>query len=171
MSIYDGNGLIMNSVNAPTLAATTTDGLQLSIKKPFTFLKGSGANNTDWYSTTAGTRNDTLWASVKTIYDPCPAGWRVPPPKCWSTFNITTFPVTDATRFIGRSFSSYKYPAVGYRSRDSGLFLSVGSYAMYWMAGANTFNAYTLNFGNTTVGNDSASASRAFGNPVRCVKE
>ncbi len=36
-------------------------------------------NNYDWYYTGSAAFDDTRWStSTKTIYDPCPAGWRVP---------------------------------------------------------------------------------------------
>nr|AIF26524.1 hypothetical protein [uncultured bacterium fosmid pJB42G5] len=40
---------------------------------PTTFIKGDSTNG-DWLSS----KDDSLWGSTKTIYDPCPAGYRVP---------------------------------------------------------------------------------------------
>lgn len=34
-----------------------------------------GSEESDWIS---GGRNDALWGPDKTLYDPCPAGWRIP---------------------------------------------------------------------------------------------
>lgn len=34
--------------------------------------------NKDWYYTGSSRNENERWKSVKTIYDPCPAGWRVP---------------------------------------------------------------------------------------------
>lgn len=60
--------------------------LNLSIQNPMTFYHGSYIKgndlNFDWYSgdNTGSISDNTLWgtATEKSIFDPCPAGWRVP---------------------------------------------------------------------------------------------
>ena len=47
---------------------------------PTTFITRNNSNY-DWYYTGSGTNDNTRWttsAATKSIYDPCPAGWRVP---------------------------------------------------------------------------------------------
>ena len=54
--------------------------LSLSIQNPETFIN-HGTNGCDWYSGKYDKMDGTLWGGVdgkKTVWDPCPAGWRVP---------------------------------------------------------------------------------------------
>lgn len=48
--------------------------IDFAVAHPTTFIEG----RYDWYYTSDGTVDNTRWQSRKTIYDPCPAGWRVP---------------------------------------------------------------------------------------------
>jgi hypothetical protein len=57
---------------------------------------GNGTTTTsrDWYvggTTTEEIRNDLLWGvgTTKTIFDPCPDGWMVPPTGTWNDFTAT----------------------------------------------------------------------------------
>jgi hypothetical protein len=65
--------------------------LAYTLQQPGEFVVGAGASN-DWYvagTTTADTRNDLLWGNgtpEKTIFDPCPAGWKVAPNGTWNDF-------------------------------------------------------------------------------------
>ena len=48
---------------------------------PTTFITSRDGGNSDWYYTGSYTTDNTRWtesSSPKSIYDPCPAGWRVP---------------------------------------------------------------------------------------------
>ena len=57
--------------------SSNTGTIQFSIENPTTAIRCWGGN-TDWYYTGDQTSDDSRWASKKTIYDPCPVGWRVP---------------------------------------------------------------------------------------------
>ena len=50
--------------------------IAFSISHPTTVL--SGRNYGDWIQSETTRLDNTRWQSTKTIYDPCPAGWRVP---------------------------------------------------------------------------------------------
>ena len=77
----------------------TAASLESSIKQPDTFFGSSGydwctSSRTDWWD--AGCKSyhsSTTTASVlkgnKTIYDPCPAGYRVPPDDAFTSFTKT----------------------------------------------------------------------------------
>lgn len=53
--------------------------IQYATKNPQTLLLHESNNFMDWlYPTSDGGYDDTRWQSVKTKYDPCPVGWRVP---------------------------------------------------------------------------------------------
>ncbi len=61
--------------------------LEFATAFPNTFIAGAEADGFDWQS---GTHRNDLWkVDSKTIYDPCPAGWRVAPPTIWAGFTTT----------------------------------------------------------------------------------
>lgn len=63
-----------NAINA-VIISDKTGTVEYSIKNPSSFLKMEGNYVGDWIFN--GSMN-TLWNKSKTIYDPCPRGWRVP---------------------------------------------------------------------------------------------
>ena len=58
--------------------------IEYATSHPTTFITynwGDYINNYDWYYTGSGSTDNTRWTTyetAKSIYDPCPAGWRVP---------------------------------------------------------------------------------------------
>jgi hypothetical protein len=165
----------------PATGSVTTAATSLSngtiantIKNPATFITSS-ADPYDWYY--GGTRNNELWGNndLKTIYDPCPAGWRVPVNPSSSA---DTSPWVGFTKDNGGTFSSgYNwgtnavYPAAGYRTRDTGAISSgIGTRGLYWSAALSGIDALYLNLTNITVDLVNTS-SRAAGFTVRYVQE
>ena len=139
----------------------------------------------DWLST----QDDKLWnsgtesAPVKTEYDPCPEGWRVPTYTeleiLISKSSWTTNDGQEGYWFSGASDTKYDvpvdedtkvfFPAAGYRRNGDGFANGRGSYGYYWFSSPNGSNAYDLRFvSNGTYANDSS--SRAYGYSVRCVQ-
>ena len=55
----------------------TTGTIEYAVSHPMTFII-ENSNNSDWFYTDEWNSDDTRWQSGKTVYDPCPAGWRVP---------------------------------------------------------------------------------------------
>ena len=81
------------------------------------------------------------WASTKTEYDPCPAGWRVPDggsDGIWAKANtsVSFFPTGGSYGLnFGGVFGSDAtiwYPASGYLYQESGVLCIVGSNGSYW---------------------------------------
>ena len=152
---------------------------------PTTFIKYN-SNNYDWYYTGSYSTDNTRWATDKdkSIYDPCPSGWRVPDGGdngVWSkalgssssypgTYNSTN----EGMNFSGKfgSASTIWYPASGYRFDNGGGQTNVGNDGYYWSASPYSgYYAYFLYFYcNGNVG-PSLSNSRAFGYSVRCLQE
>ena len=71
------------SISQPVYAAATrhlkvtvnteeTSNLAFTVANPHKFVLGNA--NKDWLAS----KDNSLWAASKTMYDPCPAGWRVP---------------------------------------------------------------------------------------------
>ena len=128
-------------------------------------------------------QDNTLWQSEKTIYDPCPAGWRVPDGGSngiWSkalgssssytgTYNSTNKGMNFSGKF--GPASTIWYPASGYRSNNEGGLKNVGNRGSYWSASPNSSSAYHLYFYDSGYVNPSGSNYRANGRSVRCLKE
>jgi uncharacterized protein (TIGR02145 family) len=156
-----------------------------SIQHPFTFIIGSS----DWLSTA----NNYLWGgnpisapTDKTIFDPCPAGWRVPayngsstaslasPWSCITTSSYVSWSSSVGTFAnngvaivsIGNSF----WPAAGSRAYSVGSQYSAGSLGYYWSASPNSSYGYLMGFDSSGMYPTSGNR-RANGFSVRCVKE
>ena len=145
---------------------------------PTTIVTGSYSFDYDWHY---ASRDNTLWTTsdkTKSIYDPCPAGWRVPDGGSngvWSKagFDHKTYDSTnEGMSFSISSPSTTWYPASGYcGSSDVGLY-DVGNTGEYWSASPDSYYAYVLYFsddGYVTPSN--FSSCRACGQSVRCVQE
>lgn len=123
---------------------------------------------------------DSSWQSVKTAYDPCPAGWRVPdggPSGIWANASSTDshggFDYAKCGVYFNDIFSPEPivwYPASGYMI--SGL-NKVGRSGRYWTVtitqAANC--AYDLMFDSSYKIYHSESSPRSYGASVRCMKE
>ena len=140
---------------------------------PTTFVKSSSSPY-DWHYSS---RDNNLWTTSdksKSVYDPCPAGWRVPDGGIWSKagFDDTTY---DSTNY-GMSFSISSpsttwYPASGFRYYDVGGLDYVGYCGHCWSASPSSRSACSLYFHDPGYVNPSASNFRAGGYSVRCLQE
>jgi hypothetical protein len=156
-----------------------TIGIANTIKNPSVFYWGVSGSENDWLY---ASRNDTLWGHAsdggqKTIYDPCPSGWRVPvhvkgiPEDRSPWYGMTS----DMGFSNGYNWGTNAlYPISGCRSRSSGGLASVG-YGCCWSASPGRSSVYphysfslSYNSGSVLVYEEYA---RSRGNPVRCVQE
>lgn len=165
--------------------------IDFAVAHPTTFIEG----RYDWYYTSDGTVDNTRWQSRKTIYDPCPAGWRVPDGgwngtwriAYWST-PVEKYKFDSENKGVNCSeiFSSENtvwYPA-------SGLYYWVyvgydGEEGYYWTVTPDIYEpdynrddpvneqcAYTLFFSDYSNSIwTSRSSGRCNGLAVRCLKE
>jgi uncharacterized protein (TIGR02145 family) len=145
-----------------------------------------------------GHSDDNLWGdSAKSIYDPCPYGWKVPSADDMSVLYLAdaedNTPLDDARKQYGWSLSDgnnkYFYPACGRRRYNDGKVENMnykeGVYpsqpqpweGYYWTSTTSADGkAVALYFDLTTTRTinkffPSHSARRANGFQVRCVKE
>ncbi len=89
---YWGQSVVYDYV----VSSEDTGTVEYAIANPGTFIAGDEKNGFDWLSTS----NPNLWGGAsKTIYDPCPAGWRVAPPTIWAGFTKTGEASTDPAEF------------------------------------------------------------------------
>ena len=120
---------------------------------------------------------DNLWNSTdgqKSVYDPCPEGWRVPPKETWNDFSETNFiPPSGWTNnelLAGRLYTAGSvqawYPAQGLRhySRSGAPSAVCIIGALHSRTGAKeySFDRYTIN---------TPGSARGSGYPVRCIQE
>jgi len=119
-------------------------------------------------------------APVKTEYDPCPEGWRVPTYAELDELNNNYSSwTTDDNGRSGRWFSgpnSYTasvpqvfFPAAGLRFHDDGYAYYRGLYGRYWSSRPNSGGANSLYFYGSDV-DMSYGSGRADGFSVRCVQ-
>ena len=164
-----------------TVVSSNTATIADNIKNPATFYNvDSKPSNTTyrnmWDAKQTGTDNIAT-ATVKTVYDPSPAGFCVP------TGNLYYYMKNgsdvsfgwDGTN-NGRNLTSLTpnvfFPASGYRNGGDGSLNRVGSYGYYWAAsayGSSTSSARTLYFNSGSWYWNGNNRSDRF--PVRAVAE
>ncbi len=141
------------------------------------------ASPDDWCSP----KDDNLWNSgteslpVKTIYDPCPSGWRVPTcselDELNKNFSSWTSDDSKNGRYLSGEYTNFAdapqifFPAAGFRGYSSGNAYDRGSDGYYWSSRPGSYDAYSLFFHSSFVGTTQFDSSRAYGYSVRCVQE
>ena len=143
------------------VSSNSTNGtIEYATAYPTTFITYNSSNY-DWYYTGSSTTDNTRWTTstaTKSIYDPCPSGWRVPDGGnngIWSKalgsssdFEVWYDTTNNGMNFSGKfgSASTIWYPASGFRYDIDGDLYNVGSYAYFWSASPYSYNAYNLYF-------------------------
>lgn len=125
-------GSVKNALNNDLWLDTTTylspQTVDVSILRPFAFIGSSW----DWLSSP----NDALWGgasigSTKTIFDPCPAGWRVP---------VQYKPTTEASPWEYLAYNGgFTFSTLGY----GGTYSNIGTYSRGWNF---TYNGFSVGF-------------------------
>ena len=186
-----------SSISSNTLAKSTiawpsdvssdssTGTIAYATANPTTFITYNSSNY-DWYYTGSSSTDNTRWttsSSNKSIYDPCPSGWRVPDggsSGVWSKalgsssyFDYTYNSTNEGMNFSGKfgSDQTIWYPASGYRNRNDGSLSYVGNVGFYWSASPNDYYAYSLSFYDDGDVDPSGYSYRANGRSVRCLQE
>ena len=161
--------------------SSSTGTVSYVTEHPTTFVYASSSPY-DWHYLY---RYNSLWptsSSSKSIYDPCPVGWRVPDGGdngVWSKALGSSSGFTDTSLYnsskegmnLSGKFGSASiiwYPASG--SRGSSL-SGAGDFGRYWSASPNWEKSYYLRLSYNgsvalTYAND-----RALGQSVRCIRE
>lgn len=174
-------------IDRPTMAQSTliwpeavksdasTGTIDFSIKNPTTFILR--AKRSDWLFT----EDHSRWQSKKTIYDPCPPGWRVPDGGengFWVRAGLSgnTFVVDvpydaenlGAALSLGNSETAW-YPYAGYYYDNFYGLTNVGSSGYYWSSTGEGDGAYCLQMSHTSA-LPYAHDSQATGMSVRCMR-
>ena len=146
---------------SPVTSTSTTGTIEYTIANPTTFIKGNSYNN-DWYYTGEKSSESSRWGSTKTIYDPCPAGWKLPSMNVWKNawgwsqdttteyYNdaITSHwtggdygYITDPDNLLGDYYSIW-YPFTGCIDGDTGQIQSSDIWSGTWTCSSyNQWNA------------------------------
>lgn len=156
---------------------------------PMTFIKGVPATR-DWYAVVPEGQWGGLWGQdgIKSISDPCPAGWQVGPADLWSHARIVNSLGTGAfgrwdSENHGVTISKTHcgadawFPAAGLRHGDDGKLYTVGEAGYLWTRQSIGSEAVRQHFFLYSVGDNlyaraylSLPSSRASAQSVRCVK-
>lgn len=172
--------------------------IDYSIKHPTQFLY----NQADW----TRTYNPYLWGDpmgytsmlpsdrYKSVFDPCPEGYRVAQLDLWTNFtadvdgtntsdksqinasNVDTFSTDHGYSFYYEGNKSGRtdfYPATGYRYYPNGSWSSVGTHGYFWSSASYTpysSSGYILYF-YSSFASPTNSNSRGNAHMVRCIKE
>ena len=154
--------------------------VDFAVANPTTFITCDISTGNDWLY--AGRQNN-LWTDDKTIYDPCPAGWRVPKggeDGVWSqvdegSYSVDTF--YHGVRFTVTSGGYAWYPCTGYMRLNNATIGLVGSFADYWTTttASQTTTTFEFKVGSTEsdsyVGKSFSNKSRGEGHAVRCQRQ
>jgi hypothetical protein len=171
--------------NKSNPATSTFDGIIQSIRNPLTMYTGS---NSDWLNT----HDQTLWGQDgdKSVYDPCPTGWRVPESNgnydIWGenwTYTEASVLANGGVDWSSKSETKNKYSSAGYwpfqgwRTSTKYLNPDTNLNITMWKRKAYVYNS--TNYGRGLCGHASTGTAsvdypytkKQFGAGVRCQRE
>ena len=138
-------------VSASSIIGSNSNNLAYSIANPTTLIPSSNEPY-NWYCVSTSNNNYTLWSSTKTVYDPCPVGYRIPSANSNGIWNTAagsqSMPSWNSTlhgcNFAGVFTSSEEcwYPAAGQLTPSEGNLVVNGGY--YWSYSTITRGVYEL---------------------------
>lgn len=169
----------LTTISWPSAVSSTESDISYFIKNPTLFVRANSYNG-DWLYSGNSISDDTRWGEEKTIYDPCPYGWRVP--KGWeggvwdmSGFRTLSYSSKDKGLVVPFYLSGQPtwYPAQGYIGYDNGNAISyVGTVGYYWstLDVPTSYTNWILSFGSNML-TEKKDIRKATGLPVRCQKD
>lgn len=150
--------------------------VEYAISHPTTFI---GAIDDDWLYDS----NNKLWTSSKTIYDPCPPGWKVPDGGDDGVWKVSGKPGSNdydnsgnGISFPISSPSTTWYPAASGRHYQTGNLVGVGNYINFWSSTSesdgNSYGFYyDITFSNMGLYSLASIEPAACAYSVRCLKD
>lgn len=178
---------------APVLSNPSNGTIAYAIAHPTTFILQDltyKADNYDWYYTGSTSTDNTRWQTsdkAKGLYDPCPAGYRVPDggsngvwakalgtSQYWGT--SSNWDATNRGMDYGKTdkklgSGTIWYPAAGYLDGGDGSLGDVGYGGQCWSCTPDSPHAYSMGFDYDGYVYQSDLWYRAYGQSVRCVKQ
>lgn len=157
--------------------------VEYTIAHPTTFVTHV-ESTFDWFFSGSSNTDNTRWQSEKTIYDPCPPGYKTPDGQTWADafgqpYPKATFDSTNSGFDFGSSSGNPSltsmpecwYPATGLLSSMDGSLTEVGYSGYYRSCAPSNYYANSLTLWNNGSIIASLGTYRAHGESVRCVKE
>lgn len=161
----------------------TTGTIEYSIKNPTVYINKNSSTN-DWLNEA---KEKTRWAAAKTIYDPCPVGWKVPEGNSsglWGKAGIKgtySFDRDSRGMTVPAELCSQEawYPAGGMLKDGNRVDSEGGNYGYYYSAtcisGGKPYRFGYINTSNKTTVSvytpDSCADSKSLGYSIRCCRE
>jgi hypothetical protein len=188
---YADAGITVSQTPTDTYIYNTTVGeepvtyarqLEYSIKYPLLFFRVWGGSTATVYGANTVEGGKDSWggdgaAAPKSLFDPCPAGWRVPSYKGtdlspWSEWtSIRTVEITPYAADSWNGGVTGYYPRAGLRGSSAGGLFNVGGSGYYWTATSSSgLYSHALCFVSGGVF-PSQNNTRPNAFPVRCVQE
>ena len=147
--------------------------IDYSRRYPAAFITGDGTDG-DWLYQDGTSTPPVRWAKGKTIFDPCPPGWRLPEGgeqnNVWEKAGIgaTSFDSANGgMNFLG----TYWYPAAGTRAYDTGEPSGSGTKGYYWTLTTTGQDAYYYRFDENSAIDTKAHTGKGAAHSVRCCRE
>ena len=154
-------------------------GLYTVASSPYSTVEQSVANPTEFSSKSSHSwlepKDYTLWsATEKTIYDPCPLGYRVATRSVFSCLTSNEAPGNGVYYYYDGENTAW-YPGTPHNDCYGSYRNETGSYAYMWVSNATSTSSYEVDaiYYYTSSATSISSASRSNGDsyPVRCMKE
>ncbi len=147
-----------------TIASSPT-AIGTAVGNPATFYANNNGTSSDWLTTA----NNALWGTNKTIYDPCPAGYRVADQNAFKD-NLTTLSATSNANHVTYVIGNLEVilPMEGAITYGAGERTARNTEAYVWNAAVNSgkgrgWRSYADSRGTISM-------AKAYGYPVRCQK-
>lgn len=159
------------SVNQ-TMSSTQFESVEASIKSPTVLV---GKESSDWLTTS----DNTLWGASKTVYDPCPPGFKVPSNSDCTMF---TNDIKDTSVYTAWSYNtSYYNCTIGVTDNSTvfpfgylysnGRFDTVLQKTLIWSSTTSSSAGQSKNLYITSSSYGQYGVGRTTGGAVRCVAE
>ena len=179
----NGTGYRTMSIDASGVLSDNTS-KAYSIKNPLSFILCPDVTPWDWYTKNTMYQDDALWnhgKSIKSNYDPCPTGWRIPQDGTWGDFLAAVFlyyiqgKQSTTGNYAATNGRLYKnmtwYPAAGRRMGfNIGQLNFIGWIGTSWSTTTDDVKVVYMNFHTTGLG-PSSLYYRSIGMSIRCVQE
>ena len=179
---YHANGIATSSRFTLVENKVTDGDIAYTVANPTTYITSTGAANflyNDWLPDAM--QDSKLWGAKKTIYDPCPAGYRVADPEAFADV-VSATPTLMPNDGTGGGTHQLQYtlggvstqfPCSGYLLYDAGKRHDRNKSGRIWTVAPGTADAtksQAFSYITTGATVEMIEAERALALPVRCQK-
>jgi len=163
--VTNANTGVITAKNKQYTISSAAVTIEEAIKNPTTFYATDNGNESDWLTTA----NNALWSTTKTIYDPCPAGYRVADQAAFKD-NLTTLGTATDDSHVIYSIDNVNVtlPLAGFISYADGSRNERNEALYVWSPTVN--NTKGRGWRSKKDGKGTISMAKAYGYPVRCQK-